>query len=218
MNGGDIDKWLFDGVAEELAAARAINNGQPPAPAAAPSPPATSPTKAPTSPSKVPSLATRGIGRGGVIRNQSTKIRTQGDNPVTNPRPSHDPKAVGAKAIPTDAQAEAKASNPALAAPSLFTGMDIDMVKKGTPAPAPVQERIFSSVAPPLAASSTDTVVPNDDVVRFDTTVRQLIEIAQRQPKKMVHVSTSRFVLSLELFKNPSAESPASTEAAPETP
>jgi hypothetical protein len=208
---GDIDKWLNAGVADELAAARAVSNGQPPAPVTSSSPsPAPS---SPSSPNKPPSLANRGVNiRGGVIRNETTKIRSQVQNPVTNPRPSPDQRTLKGKNIPPpDPVSEFKAANPALAVPSVFTGMDIDLNKKVSPAPAPVQEKLVSSVAPPLTAAAA----PAGTVVSFDTTVRQLVELAQGQPNGTLHIATGRFVLSVGILK--ASKSPESHQAAPKS-
>jgi hypothetical protein len=203
----DIDRWLNEGLKESVARETGTNGVtdpppspvQPSAQAQAPGPP----TKAPKS------LSTLGIGRGGVIRNKTTKILTQPDNPVTNPRPSRDQRTTNAKSVPPpDPLSELAATNPALAVPSMFTGMDIDVSKKPQPRPAPAQEKVITDAPPPLPP------VPAQAAPRqgfsFTTTIRELLEEAVRQRTLEFNIETERYVISIAVLpKTQASKAPA---------
>lgn len=185
------EDWVNAGLAEAVAASVAKAAGATvkvtnPAPNLSPSP---------TQGGK--SLSTIGVNvRGGVIRNQSTKITTQTDNPLTNPRPSRDQRAAvaGAKTVPApDPLSELKASNPALAAPSLFTGMDVDVGRKTQPS---------STIAapPPPRQGPTPAPAMKEFQPTMDTTIRQLLEQARLQADGIYNVvSDGRFVIKTTL-------------------
>lgn len=179
-----VNAGLAEAVAESVAKANKVTNV---APDLSPSP----------SPAPSKSLSTIGVNvRGGVIRNPTTKIKTQTDNPVANPRPSRDQRSIaGAKTVPApDPLSELKASNPALAAPSLFTGMDVDVGRRTQPS---------STIAAPPPPRQAPTPAPamKEFQPTLDTTIRQLLEQARLQPDKIYHVvSDGRFMIKTELF------------------
>jgi hypothetical protein len=173
----DLDKWLNEGLSESVAKAEAELT---PVPAAPPSPPAVSP-KGPRT------LSSMGITKGGVIRNPNTKRRSQTSNPVTNPRPPS--KTVKAPTQEEDLRAE----NPALAFPSLMTGMDVDAMKSSNGAveqPPPPPQAPAPAAAPPLT---------------YQSTVAQLLERAIKNggtyhfSNEHVPSATSTFVISIEV-------------------
>jgi hypothetical protein len=132
-----------------------------------------------------------GITKGGVIRNSNTKRRTQASNPITNPRaPSKTVKA------PTPEE-DLRAGNPALAFPSLMTGMDVDAMK---PSNGTVEQPAPSApVAPP----------PVPPQVRagfnYQSTVAQLLERAIKNGGTYIfsneHIpsASSTFVIAVEV-------------------
>jgi hypothetical protein len=132
-----------------------------------------------------------GITKGGVIRNPNTKRRTQTNNPVTNPRaPSKTVKA------PTQEE-DLRAENPALAFPTLMTGMDADAMKPSNGAveqPPPA-----SAPAPPPPAPAQ---VPG---FNYQSTVAQLLERAIKNggtyifSNEHIPTATSTFVIAIEV-------------------
>lgn len=186
----DMEKWLSEGLSESLGKK---SNGAGPPPAPSPQPPT---PEAPSPSKKPPSLSKKGIGMGGKILNSTTKIRSQGDNPVTNPRASKagtvEPRPSGAKTVPLDPVSDFKAANPALAAPALFTGMDIDTKKK------PPLATEAAPALPPLRSAPPEEFQPN-----METTIRQLLEQANRHPEKKYNViSEGRFWIYTEILVN----------------
>jgi hypothetical protein len=201
----ELDNWLNEGLSESVAKAEA--GLRPPAqpapettltgyidPAAgtyinpsAPAPPAAAGPQGPKS------LSSMGITKGGVIRNPNTKRRTQTNNPVTNPRaPSKTVKA------PTPEE-DLRADNPALAFPTLMTGMDVDAMKPRNgaveqPPPAP------ASAAPPPAPPP-----PVPSGFNYQSTVAQLLERAIKNggtyifSNEHIPTATSTFVIAVEV-------------------
>lgn len=179
------DDWVNAGLAEAVADSVARASAVKVTTAPDLSPP---PTPAPNPPSRGPkSLSSLGINvRGGVIKDPNNiKVRTYGENPVSDRRPNKGAQVSGAKTVPApDPESELKASNPALAAPSLFIGMDIDTSGKTRPKPTAAQQSPLPPVAPqPVSAPAMTEFQPT-----LDTTIRQLLEQAKLRPDKLYHV------------------------------
>jgi hypothetical protein len=177
----ELDNWLNEGLSESVAKAEAALT---PPTAAAPPPPA-----APGPRGGLKPLSTMGITKGGVIRNPNTKRRTQTNNPVTNPRaPS---KTVNA---PTPEE-DLRADNPALAFPTLMTGMDVDAMK---PRNGAVEQPPPAPAAPPAAPQ-----VPSG--FNYQSTVAQLLERAIKNggtyifSNEHIPTATSTFVIAVEV-------------------
>lgn len=198
------DDWVNAGLAEAVAAsvAKARTSSVPNQPSSdrtiteSPMSTQTSPSVAQTLPTKGPrSLSALGVDvKGGVIRNKSTKIKTYADNPVANPRPSPDQRQLRGKAVPApDPLSDLKASNPALAAPTLFTGMDVDVNRKTQARPTEVPPPAHQAPAPAPAMQEFQPTM--------DTTIRQLLEQARLRPDKIYSVtSDGRFMIKTTLL------------------
>lgn len=118
----ELERWLNEGLKESVEAAAHEQEPLPEPTAAAPQ------TNGEVH--KVVSLSKQGIGRGGVIRNPNTKRRTQLNNPVADPRPAKSPnRPANAPTPESDAHAELIGKAPALAVPSIMTGMDVNTEK-----------------------------------------------------------------------------------------
>jgi hypothetical protein len=157
----EFEDWLEQGLDESLAKAKGVPE---PAPAAAPE-----------APKKPKSLSSLGIGKGGIIRNPNTKRRTMTDNPVANPQK----RKPTTPEEPTE-EDELKANNPALAIPTMLTGMDLN-TKNGTPEPEPIR-------------------------VLFSTTVGELIQMA-REHGGNISVANKTCTLEVQLPVGKSAGS-----------
>jgi hypothetical protein len=127
-------------------------------------------------------LATGKLGRGGVIRNSTTKRVSQTNNPVNTPKP---PSRQGKGGTEPTPEQEARALNPALAFPSVLIGMDVD-----------VDKRVAES-APKL------TETPG---FSYSTTIGQLLQQAHQSGGK-IDVGNEIFQLSIQI-KNPDAIRP----------
>jgi hypothetical protein len=163
----DLDAWLNADVANDVAKASA---GQPLVPVAN---------------DKAKGLGKFGITRGGVIRNPNTKKVTMTSNPVATPKTTKVGMTKAVKA-PTPEE-DFKAEHPALAIPTVMTGMDMDTVKRNgaevssQPAPAPV--------------------APGQPVpVTYQSTLRDLLNLAVASGG-ILHFGTGEFVLSIQILK-----------------
>lgn len=141
----------------------------------------------PPPPVPAPSIASgaKTSGRGGIIRNPTTKKVTMLSNPVNNPKPSKlgMTQSVGA---PTPEE-ELAAEHPALAIPSIMTGMDMDTVKKNGTAPKP-------EPAPATQGVQTGQPMP----VTYDSTLGELLRLAFNYGGTL-NFGTGEFVLSIQL-------------------
>jgi hypothetical protein len=162
----DLDAWLNADVANDVAKA----TGASPAPVVNP---------------QGKGLGKFGITRGGVIRNPNTKKVTMTSNPVATPKTTKIgmTKAVNA---PTPEE-DFKAEHPALAIPTVMTGMDMDTQKRNgavvssQPAPAPV--------------------APGQPVpVTYQSTLKELLNLAVASGG-ILHFGTGEFVLSIQILK-----------------
>jgi len=173
------DDYLNASVAEDVAKAAAQAAS---APAAASSTIASNGQPAAGPKAKTPSLSTLGIGRGGVIRNNSTVRRSQTSNPVTNPRPA--PKVAFSAGVKSGSEPtpeeEAAALNPALAFPSMLTGMD-------------------------NATQVTELGAAEQPQVTHASTLAELILLAQKLGGNL-SLRTSRFVLSVQVNQGSGAK------------
>jgi hypothetical protein len=126
-----------------------------------------------------------GITRGGVIRNPNTKKVTMTSNPVATPKTTKIGMTKAVKA-PTPEE-DFKAEHPALAIPTVMTGMDMDTQKRNgavvssQPAPAPV---------------APEQPVP----VTYGSTLKDLLNLAVAAGG-MLHFATSEFVVSIQILK-----------------
>lgn len=173
----DLDAWLQSDVAADVAKATGIPNLATPMPG--PQPPADKSLQ-----------KTFGIGRGGVIRNPNTKKVTVTGNTVTNPKPSKIAMTKSATA-PTPEE-ELAAEHPALAIPSIMTGMDMDTAKTKNGAP-PAEPH---SVDAPNVVKPIQTGQPMP--VTYESTLRELLMLAYNSGG-VLHFGTGEFVLSIQL-------------------
>jgi hypothetical protein len=183
---GDLDAWLQSDMAADVAKA----SGVPPSPA----PAAQTPRSAEKSLQK-----TFGIGRGGVIRNPATKKVTVTGNTVTNPKPSK--LGLTKTAQPPTPEEDLAAEHPALAIPSIMTGMDMDTGKPKNGA-APAEPQDVPKVVKPV---QTGQPMP----VTYDSTLRELLMLAFNSGG-ILHFGTGEFVLSIQLT-TPAAKSQGSS-------
>jgi hypothetical protein len=180
----NLDDWLSEG----LSAAPAP---QPPK-AAAPAPPTPKPRtppppnsvlfgtarNAPQAPPASPgqrSIPTPPRGKGGLIRNESTKIRSQISNPVTNPK-----KPKGRVVAAPTADEELRAEHPELAVPTLMTGMDVDANK------------------PKQSQAPQETPQKPQRVVTGETTLKQMVEWAAENGGKW-NIGNNNFVCTIAI-------------------
>jgi hypothetical protein len=169
----DIERWLNEGLAEAVA-------GIPSTPPAAKQMPPALPQ--PTVKSKA--------SHGGVVRNTTTRVLSgEVNNPVANPKTS-DRAATPVKTVanPTPAE-ELNAENPALAIPTIMTGMDHGPHANGRPNPNAFVESMPN---------------PRPEVheapLSWATTLKDLFDRAVRRGG-IYHVGNSLFVLSIQRLK-----------------
>jgi len=178
------DEELFAGLEQSVKAATGFK-----APAT-PTNGAKAPSPAPEEQTKGPkSLSKQGIGRGGIIRNPTTKRRQQLNNPVTNPKP---PSTSGGSVPASTPDQELKASNPALAFPSVMTGMDMDMRRAETAKPQEVE-------APPAPPQKAWAPPPEADDIPMTTTLVELLVRAAKLDGKY-HVGKPEFVVTVQIL------------------
>lgn len=171
----DIDAWLNADVAADVAKSTGIPNLATPMPG--PQPPVQNPG--------AKGLGKFGITRGGVIRNPNTKkVTLSSSNPVADPKLN--PQLRKLKSAPTPTPEEDfKAEHPALAIPTVMTGMDMDTQKRnGTP-----------PEASPVAQGQP---VP----VTYQSTLKDLLNLALASGG-ILHFGTGEFVLSIQIIKAP---------------
>jgi hypothetical protein len=142
---------------------------------------------------------TFGIGRGGVIRNPTTKKVTLTGNTVTNPKPSK--LGLTKTANPPTLEEELEAEHPALAIPSIMTGMDMDTVKPKNGAALGEAPDVPKAVKP---AQTVQTGQPMP--VTYDSTLGELLMLAYNSGG-VLHFGTGEFVLSIQLT-GPALKSP----------
>jgi hypothetical protein len=191
----NIDDWLSEGLGTPAPAAPATPAAPAPRPRTPPPPTSalfatarpTAPAK-PVAPSPAQRIPTPSRGKGGLIRNQSTKVVTQTSNPVTNPR-----RPKGRVMDAPTAEEELRAENPAVAIPTLMTGMDVDANK---PKQAPVQQQL-----PPAAQ-------PVQRVVTGETTLKQMVEWAAENGGSW-NIGNNNFVCTIRI-RNTQVIPPAS--------
>lgn len=123
------------------------------------------------------------FGRGGVIRNPTTKKVTMLKNPVTNPKPS---KLGMTQVPPSTPEQELAAEHPALAIPSIMTGMDMDTVKPTNGAAPPPQ--------PTTQGVQTGQPMP----VTYDSTLGELLRLAFNYGGTL-NFGTDEFILSIRI-------------------
>lgn len=181
---GDLDSWLNDGVGDDVAKAQGQS-----APAPEPVQPPVNPA---TKPAKPPSLKNIGIGRGGVIRNPNTKRVTLTGNTVTNPKPSKLPAKIVKEPTPEE---DFKAEHPALAFPSVMTGMDLDTEKR--PSNGAVEAPSQPPPAPPLSQPA-QAAAHLSTPVSYESTLRQLLQLALDNGGTL-HFGTAEFIVSIQI-------------------
>lgn len=176
---GELDAWLNADVAADVAKAEGRASS---VPSAAPSPAVVDPG--------AKGLAKFGIGRGGIIRNPNTKKVTMTSNPVADPQLNPQLRKLNVKSAPVPTPEEDfKAEHPALAIPTVMTGMDMDTVKRNG--------RVTETTLPP-APVATGQAVP----VTYDSTLKDLLNLAVATGGKL-HFGTGEFVLSIQIIKAP---------------
>lgn len=164
----DLERWLNEGLAEAVAGVPE----PPPAPAAAQGP-------------------KRNTKHGGVVRSTTTRVLSgQIANPVANPKaPAQAARPVKTVAPPTPEE-ELKAENPALAIPSMMTGMDYDSRKNG----ARPNPNSFVESAP----NPTPEVA--EAPLSWATTLKDLYDRTVRRGG-LYHVGNSMVVVSVQKLK-----------------
>jgi hypothetical protein len=131
---------------------------------------------------------TFGIGPGGVIRDPKTKKVTLTGNTVTNPKPSK--LGLTKTTQPPTLEEELQAEHPALAIPSIMTGMDMDTVKPKNGA---------ASAEPPPSVDVPKPVQTGQPMpVTYESTLRELLMLAYNSGG-VLHFGTGEFVLSIQL-------------------
>lgn len=169
----ELDAWLNADVAGDVAKSTGTPNLAVPMPGEQP----------PANPN-AKGLSKFGITRGGVIRNPNTKKVTVTNNPVASPK-TQKPLVTKTVKAPTP-QEDLAAEHPALAIPTVLTGMDMDTQKSNgaaTEAHAP--------------APSTQPVP-----VTYDSTLKDLLLLAVASGG-ILHFGTGEFVLSIQILKAP---------------
>jgi len=157
----DIENWLNQAVEESFA--EHARDRQPQPAVVAPGPPNT-----------VKALGNKG----GIVRNASTKVVSQLNNPVANPKRPGDPRAVK---TPT-AEEEFRASNPGTVIPSMMTGMDVDASSDPMHGPKMSSDQHRNSDEPPLS---------------WSTTLAELLQRAERRGG-VYQIGHPAFVLSIK--------------------
>jgi hypothetical protein len=169
----DIEKWLNEGLAEAVAGIQSV------------------PPVAKQAPPALPQPTVKGkSSHGGVVRKTTTRVLSgQLNNPVANPKTS-DRAAQPVKTVanPTPAE-ELSAENPALAIPTIMTGMDHGPHVNGRP-----NSNAFVESTPN----------PRPEVMEaplsWATTMKDLFDRAVRRGG-LYHVGNSMFVLSIQRLK-----------------
>jgi hypothetical protein len=176
----DLDDWLQEGLEN------AIN----PAPAPPPRPESRFPTvptpvqqqavQSPQQPAKPKSLSAMGISKGGVIRNASTVVRTELQNPVTNPKnPARGPVKTAEASLLDQNEVP-----PEFGVGTLMTSMDVDLEKRA-------QQRAESVIAPRPQPAPAQTITPT-------STLRELVAAAIASGGAL-RLATTKFVLEIQI-------------------
>jgi hypothetical protein len=177
QNGSNLDDELNAGLEESVKQALQSPRTQFPT---VPSGIGIPPKPEPTAP-KQKSLATLGISKGGVVRNSSTIVRSQLNNPIANPK-----SVATAKSSILD-RPDSNLT-PEFGVSPLMTGMDDDLGERA--------KRKAESVLPAAPPIDPEPAAPKMATMR--STLQELLAIA-RAGDGALRISTRQFSLLLEL-------------------
>jgi hypothetical protein len=178
-----MDDWLNEGIEDSLAKASA----QSPPRTAFPTVPSGIgvPAKPEPAPPKPKTLATLGIGRGGVVRNATTTVRSKLNNPVANPKSA---QTRSASVLDSGADGGLLKEAPEIGVPSLLTEMDADFEKSA-------KDRVAQVLPAPPAS---DQPPEQEKTVTMRSTLEELIALARANAGSL-EIGTRQFSLSLEI-------------------
>jgi hypothetical protein len=184
----NLDDWLSEGLEEQV---RPVPEPPPKAESRFPTVPTGSGVKKePPKPVKPKSLADLGISKGGTVRLASTVVRTQLENPVTNPK-----KPPGGVKTTASSVLDSSDLPPEFGVPqTIMTSMDADLEQRAKDrinsvghAGAPVETQPQQSSAPAPAAGS---------VVTTETTLGELLSATVARGGSF-RLENQRFVLEI---------------------